>query len=155
MNLAPIRLKKRNCWKDTKHPPIPVLPSRRTCVDLELLDPLDNMGSAQNSMFDETGNIQLTGGAMEQNPHWYAEVDEELQQEWNALVGTSNNETNQVEDIKVQVSGGKMISKESLHGVQVGSAGGWSLEVFRDLHHDAKRETVEDRSAKQSKIEEA
>ena len=88
------------------------------------------MGSAQNTVYDETGNIQIRGGAMEQNPHWYAEVDEELQQEWNALVGTSNNDTNQVENVKVQVSGGKVISKESLHGVRVGSAGGWSLEVF-------------------------
>lgn len=99
-------------------------------VDFQLLDPFSNMDSPQNKVYDETGNIQIKGGGMEQNTHWYAEVDEELQQEWNALVGTSNNVTNEVENVKVQVSGGKVISQESMHGVRVGSAGGWSLEVF-------------------------
>lgn len=98
-------------------------------VNLELLDPLDNL-EQPSTVYDETGNIQIKGGSDQKNTHWYAEVDEELQQEWNALVGTSNNETNRVENVKVQVSGGKVISKESLHGVRVGSAGGWSLEVF-------------------------
>jgi len=98
-------------------------------VSLELLDPLDNLEATGNTVYDETGNIQIKGGSG-QSSLWYAEVDEELQQEWNALVGTANNETNQVENVKVQVSGGKVINKESLHGVRVGSAGGWSLEVF-------------------------
>ena len=94
---------------------------------MEVLDPLDNMYSS--AVYDETGNIQIKA-ASEQNSRWFAEVDEELQQEWNELVGSSDNSTGAVENIDVQLDGGKLVTRDTLQGVRVGSAGGWSLEVF-------------------------
>ncbi|KAL3926684.1 MAG: hypothetical protein SGBAC_013374 [Bacillariaceae sp.] len=94
-------------------------------VELEVLDPVDN------GVTEDNGNIQIKAGSTAGN--WYQQVDEELKDEWDALESGS-------EDVKaadgqadtpdtVQVDG-KIVARDTLQGVRVGSAGGWSLEVF-------------------------
>jgi hypothetical protein len=97
---------------------------------------------------------------------WFADVDEELKQEWATLTagesyihgqnqqGSSStyNGDSEVDDgiqhdddarvigdasdlptllnVQVDESSGKLINRNSMTGVRVGSAGGWSLEVF-------------------------
>lgn len=91
---------------------------------MEMLDPMDNMDGT--TVYEENGNVQISGASSEMtNKAWYAEMDEELQQEWNALVGSKENE-----EPAVQMKDGKLVNRETMQGVRVGSAGGWTLEVF-------------------------
>ncbi|CAB9497711.1 Transcription-repair-coupling factor [Seminavis robusta] len=99
-----------------------------TGVTMEVLDPIDNM--IDTTVYDEGGTIQIRSGSQPLNARWYAEVDEELKQEWDSLVGNDDSEAGEMEDVKVQLNNGKVVSRETMQGVRVGSAGGWSLEVF-------------------------
>ena len=77
---------------------------------------------ASPTVWDESGNIQISSGSKS----WFAEVDEELENEWNTLTGGLD----QSDDLQVDDSSGKIVTRDSLAGVRVGSAGGWTLEVF-------------------------
>ena len=98
-------------------------------VQMEMLDPLDNI---DDTVYEDGGNIQMVLGSSSSSPGWMAEMDEELKEEWNALIGGGDGATvsDAVEDAAVQMKNGKLINRESLQGVRVGSAGGWTLEVF-------------------------
>lgn len=94
-------------------------------VELEVLEPID-MGAVS----EENGNIQIKAGS---TTNWYSQVDEELQEEWNALESGSeeakaaDGQTETPDTVEVN---GKIVARDTLQGVRVGSAGGWSLEVF-------------------------
>lgn len=103
-------------------------------VDMEVLEAPDSDGG----FFDDDGNMnirQFTGRS------WHANLDEDLKQEWVAMGGgVSATSQNGDEDIDEEVEpsvtddtaaiDGKIVSREALKGVRVGSAGGWDLEVF-------------------------
>lgn len=78
---------------------------------------LELLGPKEESLWDEDGNVQITAGS---KASFFSNVDEELQQEWQELA----------EDSETQLVNGAMTSRDALQGVRVGSAGGWSLEVF-------------------------
>lgn len=82
-------------------------------VTLELLGPKEEV------MWDDDGNVQITAGSAK-GGNFFSNVDEELEQEWQELA----------EDTDTQLVNGEMTSRDALQGVRVGSAGGWSLEVF-------------------------
>lgn len=89
--------------------------ARQTGITLELLEPKDDKGA-----YDEPdGGLRVALGVGASN--WFKEVDEELKQEWTEM-GARGTDT--------QVVDGKIVSRDALKGVRVGSAGGWSLEVF-------------------------
>eukprot|EP00980_Cylindrotheca_fusiformis_P013544 scaffold3450_cov114-Cylindrotheca_fusiformis.AAC.49 len=92
-------------------------------VSLEVLDPHDEIS-------EKNGNIQIKSGS---SSLWYDKVDEDLQEEWEALEkGNENFEgaDGQESSSATIDANGKIVSKDILQGVRVGSAGGWSLEVF-------------------------
>jgi len=93
-------------------------------VDLEVLDPVDT------AISDDNGNIQIKAATA---ANWYNQVDEELKEEWDALESgkedakAADGQDDTPDTIEVD---GKIVSRDTLQGVRVGSAGGWSLEVF-------------------------
>ena len=112
--------------------------------------PDDSMNDAV--VWDETGHVQISGGLSSSSSSWFAEMDEELENEWKSLTessiaGGSSDDDNEedeedsdngpasvgkfaADDVQVDEASGKMVAREALAGVRVGSAGGWSLEVF-------------------------
>lgn len=78
-------------------------------VSLMMLEANDSMESSVISPFSRNNQGSLLN-----------EVDDELKDEWSNLAG--NTDTTIVD--------GKVVAKDTLKGVRVGSAGGWSLEVF-------------------------
>jgi len=90
-------------------------------VQLEVLE-------AQDTVSDDNGNIRISAGS---TTNWYSKMDEDLQKEWEDM--ESGNEKmadgQQGTSDTVQIDG-KIVSRDALQGVRVGSAGGWSLEIF-------------------------
>jgi hypothetical protein len=80
---------------------------------------LEMLGPKEVSIWDEEGNVQITAGSSRNS--LFQELDEDLQQEWEAM-GAADTDTSLVN--------GQLVSRDALQGVRVGSAGGWSLEVF-------------------------
>jgi hypothetical protein len=87
--------------------------ARESGVTLEMLGP------KEASMYDEEGNVKITAGSNRNS--FFQELDEDLDQEWEAM-GAAGTDTSLVN--------GQLVSRDALQGVRVGSAGGWSLEVF-------------------------
>lgn len=89
--------------------------ARETGITLELLEPKDDRG-----VYDEPeGGLRV---ASANGPtDWFKEIDEDLKQEWTEM-GARGTDT--------QLVDGKIVSRDALKGVRVGSAGGWTLEVF-------------------------
>lgn len=80
---------------------------------------LELLGPKEETFWDDEGNIQITAGSRGEAA-FFSNVDEELEQEWQELA----------QDTETQLVKGEMKSRDALQGVRVGSAGGWSLEVF-------------------------
>jgi hypothetical protein len=108
-------------------------------VQLEILEPSDK-SSSDRAIFED-GDIQIRIGSG-QGKEWYHEMDEDLKQEWDALGGggggsdvdpaadgTDFEFADGVGFDTVEVDG-KIVARDTLKGVRVGSAGGWTLEVF-------------------------
>lgn len=115
-------------------------------VILDLLEPVEK------SVLQEDSNVQIQIGSPRGPKGWLTQVDEELEKEWEALVGNSGatsaseqgDDTDMPMDEDEEEDGppdgistatamtktGKIISRDALQGVRVGSAGGWTLEVF-------------------------
>jgi transcription-repair coupling factor (superfamily II helicase) len=98
-------------------------------IELEILEPPDETGS----VFEDNGNIKIQGASAKAG--WYAEMDEELKNEWEALEDDSVSKASDYSDgsrgIPSTVTvNGKIVPRDALKGVRVGSAGGWTLEVF-------------------------
>ncbi len=104
-------------------------------VNLEVLESPDSDGS----FFDNDQNVIRSGTGKS----WYESLDDDLKQEWAAMGDaeseTSKNANDMEDDDKEDLSSaiddtvavdGKIISREALKGVRVGSAGGWTLEIF-------------------------
>ena len=86
-------------------------------VQLEVLEPQDR------AISEENGNIQISAGSTAFN--WYDKMDEELQKEWEDLEsGNEKVADGQQEAMDTLQVKGKIIPRESLQGVRVGSAGG-------------------------------
>lgn len=75
-----------------------------------------------NSVWDDSGNVQISGGSKS----WFSELDEDLENEWKTFVGSAEEAT----EVYTEGKSGKLVAREALAGVRVGSAGGWTLEVF-------------------------
>ncbi|KAG7367315.1 transcription-repair coupling factor [Nitzschia inconspicua] len=102
-------------------------------VELEIIEPPDDTGS----VFDVSDNVKIQGGSAKAGESWFAEMDQDLKQEWEAMEGVAMIKSNG-DDEASSVNGapstvnvnGKIVSRDALKGVRVGSAGGWTLEVF-------------------------
>jgi transcription-repair coupling factor (superfamily II helicase) len=98
--------------------------AKRQGVELEVLEAQDS------GIVEDNGNIRISAGST--SPGYFDKMDEDLQQEWEDM--ESGNEKiadggkGQTPDT-VEVNG-KIVSRDALQGVRVGSAGGWSLEIF-------------------------
>ena len=92
-------------------------------VQLEVLEPKDGTVS------DDNGNVQISSGSSSLN--WHNKMDDDLQKEWEDMEsGNEQVADGQQESIDTIQVNGKVVPRESLQGVRVGSAGGWALEVF-------------------------
>lgn len=89
-------------------------------IEFQMLEPKDE------SVFEEEdgSRIQIQG---RRGLSWFASMDEELESEWKALSGDTSSDTTG-DDLTIE--DGKLVSRNERSGVRVGSAGGWSLEVF-------------------------
>ena len=76
------------------------------------------LAAKEESVYDESGNVQISAGS---SKSWFSDMDDELSEEWKALTGGK---------VDADISKGKVVSRDAKNGVRVGSAGGWSLEVF-------------------------
>jgi transcription-repair coupling factor (superfamily II helicase) len=110
-------------------------------VALEVLEPKQAVDDAKN-IWEESGNVQISAGSKS----WFADMDEDIQAEWEALTTSSPTSAPDVSttdapidtkastvaawDVTMDDKTGKMVSRDALAGVRVGSAGGWTLEVF-------------------------
>lgn len=109
--------------------------AKKQGVDMEILEaPESDAGFFDN---DNEG-VQIRSGG---GKNWYDNMDEDLKQEWAAMGDggeSSGGETEEESDDPNEASaiddtvaiGGKIVSRDTLKGVRVGSAGGWALEVF-------------------------
>ena len=86
--------------------------AQQSGVTLELLGPKEESSSVY-----QDDQIKITAGSR----NLVSNVDEELQEEWQELA--HDTET-------LQLTTGEIVSRDALQGVRVGSAGGWTLEVF-------------------------
>jgi len=101
-------------------------------VDMEILEaPESDEGFSDN----DSSELQIRTGS---GKSWYDNMDEDLKLEW-AAMGEAGGESDEEEsDEKEETSvtddtvaiDGKIVSRDTLKGVRVGSAGGWTLEVF-------------------------
>lgn len=92
-------------------------------VELEVLEP------QAGTISEDNGNIQISSGSSVWN--WYDKMDEDLQKEWQDLEsGNEQVADGQQDPTDTLQINGKVVSRETLQGVRVGSAGGWSLEIF-------------------------
>lgn len=103
-------------------------------VQLEILDLTEKPRTER--VFEE-GDIQIRLGS--ESREWHHEMDEDLKKEWKALEGDgtdfaadgTNYEFFANEDgLETVEVDGKIVARDTLKGVRVGSAGGWTLEVF-------------------------
>lgn len=105
-------------------------------VAMEVLEPRAEVDSS--SGWDD--NVQISGGSAS-STFWYSELDDDLADEWNALTGGNATSTPAAaaavaaatrarDDVVREERSGKMVARDALAGVRVGSAGGWTLEVF-------------------------
>ena len=91
----------------------------------------------------EDQNERISVGSGGQAVSWFSEMDEGLKSEWEALTADDPTATESpgdqdeeddspsaADDVTVDESTGKLVARDALAGVRVGSAGGWSLEVF-------------------------
>jgi transcription-repair coupling factor (superfamily II helicase) len=104
-------------------------------VEMEVLEAPE---SGDGSFFDvDGGNIQIKSGTG--GTKWYDGMDEELKQEWAAMDGNKDDDSEVDDELPdgeesaitdTVAINGKIVSRETMKGVRVGSAGGWELEVF-------------------------
>jgi transcription-repair coupling factor (superfamily II helicase) len=92
-------------------------------VQLEVLDP-------QETAWDENENIKIVSASAASSNHYFNEVDKDLEKEWHALETGNDAADGTQESADTVLINGKIVSRETLQGVRVGSAGGWELEVF-------------------------
>jgi len=90
-------------------------------------------------------NDRISVGSGLQTKSWFSNLDEDLKSEWEALTANdaaatdsensddgekSDQDGSGADEVAVDDSTGKLVARDALAGVRVGSAGGWSLEVF-------------------------
>ena len=107
-------------------------------VDMEVLEAPQSDGGFFDASSSEISISGFGGGK-----NWYDNLDEDLKQEWAAMGGNDRDnssiedeesskdqdESSSAIDDTVAIDG-KIVSRDRLKGVRVGSAGGWTLEVF-------------------------
>ncbi len=112
-------------------------------VDLEVLEAPESDGSFFDTSSDTVHMIRS-------GKSWFESLDEDLKQEWAAMGDDkvksdmeSNDDDDDDEEEEEEPDSllssatddtaavdGKIVSRDTLKGVRVGSAGGWSLEIF-------------------------
>jgi transcription-repair coupling factor (superfamily II helicase) len=90
-------------------------------VSLTMLEPTESDSQESKSNFQTT---QVLG----RSPSWFGPDDSfDMQSELQSMVGDNAVE---VKENKLELVNGKITSRQQLMGISVGSAGGWTLEVF-------------------------
>jgi transcription-repair coupling factor (superfamily II helicase) len=94
-------------------------------MEIEVLEPQDK------GVYDDNDNIHIVSANDQASKNWFNKVDKDLEQEWEAMEAgnelIADGQKDSTDAVRVK---GKLVSREVLQGVRVGSAGGWSLEVF-------------------------
>lgn len=111
-------------------------------ISLTMLEPTD---TASNPEGETKSNFVTTGKILGEKPSWFGPDDSfDMQTELQSIMsqGSGSNDidenaegtTTSIEvpnnDDTIQVVNGKIQSRQQLMGISVGSAGGWSLEVY-------------------------
>ena len=111
-------------------------------INLEMLEAKDSDGS-----FFDTDNDSMTNSMNKFGKSWHKDMDDELKEEWAAMgegksesleeVGEDDSDDDEEEEKEISsitddtvAVDGKIVTRDALKGVRVGSAGGWTLEVF-------------------------
>ena len=105
-------------------------------VQLELLAPPEDFAPLW-----ENENVQIRPGSMFYGENDGSEASDDLSEEWQAItenddatqLRTQDHLKNILEDVvqqKQKDGNQKLVPRDALQGVRVGSAGGWTLEVF-------------------------
>jgi RecG-like helicase len=84
----------------------------------QVLEPKSNIAPS----YDD-GEVQINFGTKKS---WFESMDSDLAEEWKALTGSDKDS----DEMDVAVSDGKIVARDAMSGVRVGSLGGWTLEVF-------------------------
>eukprot|EP00538_Stauroneis_constricta_P012649 CAMPEP_0119564576 /NCGR_PEP_ID=MMETSP1352-20130426/27431_1 /TAXON_ID=265584 /ORGANISM="Stauroneis constricta, Strain CCMP1120" /LENGTH=1119 /DNA_ID=CAMNT_0007613347 /DNA_START=116 /DNA_END=3475 /DNA_ORIENTATION=+ len=95
-------------------------------IQFEILAP------QESSVYDEDGDIKIIGGSSKKGGQWYNKVDKDLEQEWEELESENEGDVADGQSSKTDTVtvNGKIVARDTLQGVRVGSAGGWELEIF-------------------------
>mmetsp|Transcript_5924 Transcript_5924/g.8618 ORF Transcript_5924/g.8618 Transcript_5924/m.8618 type:complete len:1175 (+) Transcript_5924:291-3815(+) len=82
----------------------------------------------------EESNLKQTNLYARKKSSWFEELDNDLNNELEAELSNFHNDAKQngeeTEDMGPRFVNGKLVGRDQQMGVRVGSAGGWSLEVF-------------------------
>jgi len=125
--------------KEVKELELKVDIAKQAGVTLTMLEPADtddnpNSIAGNNENNKSNFNPTIGGGG---KPSWFASDDNfDLQSEFQSLPKKANGESVDGEEDNLmgedapRFVNGKLTSREQLMGISVGSAGGWSLEVF-------------------------
>mmetsp|Transcript_8516 Transcript_8516/g.12477 ORF Transcript_8516/g.12477 Transcript_8516/m.12477 type:complete len:1228 (-) Transcript_8516:444-4127(-) len=109
--------------------------AREAGVTLTVLEATEFENLSEKSNFEPI-NVQASGP---QKRSWFKELDEELNNEIDnmmnegdgiAAVSVTGDDDDSANTGGPRVINGKVVSQEDMQGIRVGSAGGWSLEVF-------------------------
>lgn len=116
-------------------------------IHMQVLEPKDSLyGGGGNSFFEDNGNVQISAGSK----GWFTEMDEDIQAEWRELTLSSSSSSDKdgddsenddddddgqstgldaALDVTMDDSTGKIVARDALAGVRVGSAGGWTVRA--------------------------
>jgi transcription-repair coupling factor (superfamily II helicase) len=135
------KVKKKMKEKIDKENKFKSILAKQQGVDMEILEAPESDGGFFDS---DSENVEIR---QKYGKSWYDNMDDDLKQEWAAMgdggsVGNDdevdsegdNSDDDEAEepsatDDTVAVDG-RIVSRDTLKGVRVGSAGGWALEVF-------------------------
>jgi transcription-repair coupling factor (superfamily II helicase) len=96
-------------------------------IALEVLAPREDLETARTEGVGD--NVQISTSV---SSPWSEELDADLAEEWQALTGQNATVVPEhpFEEVVRESRSGRLVARDALAGVRVGSAGGWTLEVF-------------------------
>lgn len=99
-------------------------------VVLEMLAPSDEAAAGADDASGESSFNSAVSIKSRKKGSWFDEVDKDIDKEMSEIGGVGNIGGEGDEDGGPTLVDGKIVSRDRLQGIRVGSAGGWELEVF-------------------------
>jgi len=115
--------------------------AKQSGVNMELLEAKESEFMEDDddatSVIMRNLKVKRDGNFKTASASWFEEMEEDLEQEWDALSkGVTSDEkkggkkfSSVIDDVTKDLSGG-LTSRERMKGIRVGSAGGWTLEIY-------------------------